>query len=200
MVQVTIELGEDEVAALARTFDNGDPAEVATSFAGLAVREYLDWINGRARYRTLTEEHLARVERIYEAMLPKAEAPSFNRLYNSFNMPHGQAAYVARALGDKTLRHWRGQALRDLLADLERVRGQAMQRQEAGDGDKGLNVRTTRMASIELNRLCDAEFKIDRNFIGPTAKGGVGDQRLVELPADSVMVMIDRVGQEVANA
>ncbi|WP_332767762.1 hypothetical protein [Phenylobacterium sp.] len=100
----------------------------------------------------------------------------------------------------KTLRHWRSQALRDLLADLERVKPQALQRQAAGDGDKGLNVRTTRMASIELNRLCDAEFKVDRNFIGPTAKGGVGDQRLIELPADSVMVMIDRVGQEVANA
>ena len=95
MANITIEVDEDDLSDLSRAFDGGDRQELAVKFAGLALAEHLDWITGRARYRSLTEEHLARIERIYEDMLPETEAPSFNRLYNSFNLPHGQAMYLA---------------------------------------------------------------------------------------------------------
>ncbi len=200
VAQVTIEVDDAQLAELSRAFDGRDAQELAVLFAGLATTEHLNWITGRARHRSLTEEHLSRIQHIYEVMIPETEAPSFNRLYNSFNLPHGQAMYLARALGDMTLRHWRRQAIVDLLADLKRVEAQAQQRQEQQEGDKGINIRTSKMGALELSRMCDAEFKLDRNFIGVTPKGGVGDQRVVELAADSIFTIIGKLEAEVVDA
>lgn len=200
VARITIEVDDAELAELSRAFDGGDPQQLAVKFAGLAMAEHLNWITGRARHRSLTEEHLARIKRIYEVMLSEAEAPSFNRLYNSFNLPHGQAMYLARALSDMTLRHWRRQAIVGLLADLKRVEAQARQRQEAQEGDKGINIHTSKMGALELSRMCDAEFKVDRAFIGVTPKGGIGDQRSVELAADSIVTIIAKLKLEVENA
>ena len=56
------------------------------------------------------------------------------------------------------------------------------------------------MGALELSRMCDAEFKRDRDFIGVTPKGGVGDQRMVELAADSIVTIIAKLEKEVADA
>lgn len=199
MAQVTIEVDDADLAALTRALDGANSQELAATFAALAVTEHLGWILGRTRFRSLTEEHLCRIENLYEAILPESEAPSFGRLYNSFNLPHGQAMYLARALSDKSQRRWRFQAIKDLLADLKRVEPQVELRQKAGEGDEGLSVRTSKIGTRELSALCDIEFKLNRAFVGLTPKGGVGDQRVVELPADSIAVIIAKLEAEVAN-
>jgi hypothetical protein len=199
VVQITIEVNDADLADLARAFDDGNAEDLGTKFATLAMREHLEWITGQSRFRSLTEEHLRRIERIYEAMLPDSEAPSFNRLYNSFNLPHGQAMYLARALSDKSQRKWRDRAIADLLADLKRIEPQVQQRQAADDGAKGLNVRTSKIGARELSALCDNEFKTNRAFVGMTPKGGVGEQRVVELPADSIAIIIATLEAEVAH-
>jgi hypothetical protein len=118
-VKITLMLEDDVGDAIAAAFDRVADRDAACQlFAELSVRHFHEWITGARRYRSLTEQHAAWIEDLYATMLPPTEGPSVDRLYNSFNMPYGQAAYIARTLADKLLAKWRKQALLDLRDDI----------------------------------------------------------------------------------
>jgi hypothetical protein len=101
--KITLTLDDKTAEAIAAAFDRASNRDEACMlFATLAVRHFHAWIAGTGRYRSLTEQYTA-FEDLYDTLLPPTEGPSVSRLYNSFNMPHGQATYIARTLSDKAV-------------------------------------------------------------------------------------------------
>ena len=110
MVQFRVEI-DDATASRISSAIGGDPKRVHGLFGKWAIEELAAWIAGERRFRTLSEQYIAWTEGLYDRVLPPGQVPAFDKLYNDFNMTHGQAAYVVRALSDKRLAQWRKAAL-----------------------------------------------------------------------------------------
>jgi hypothetical protein len=189
-VEIKLSIDDEQADAIAAAFDRqADRGEACRLFASLALDHFYAWISGTRRYRSLTEQQAAWIEDIYERLLPPTEGPSVNRLYNSFNLSHGQAVYVSRVLADKALKQWRKQALKDLAADIEMIWPTA--NGHISKNEKNRVVRTSKLSALELQRLSDEAWRADKSFISPAAKGGIGDQRVFEIAADSVRIIRD---------
>ncbi len=191
-VKITLTL-EDKVGdAIAAAFDRVADRDAACQlFAELSVRHFHEWITGARRYRSLTEQHAAWIEDLYATMLPPTEGPSVDRLYNSFNMPYGQAAYIARTLADKLLAKWRKQALLDLRDDINIAWPTAEKHIKKNELDRVVIVRTSKLAARELQRLCGEIWRKDKSFVSPVPKGSLGEQRTLEIQADSLRMLRD---------
>jgi hypothetical protein len=119
-MKITIDLSEDRIAFLVPALDwppSKTPEELAQAWLPLAVEAWLSWLSGEKRYNSLTEQYTDWIEKIYKDLLP-TEAPSTERLFNSFNVPYGQAQYIARVLNNRETARWREQALDELKAEL----------------------------------------------------------------------------------
>jgi len=99
----------------------GHEQETCTKFAQLAVQQAIDWITGRRRYGSLTEQHADWIEDLFDSFFPN-EAPRAQRLYNNFNLPYGQAQYLARVLNDRSQPRFRARARAELRPGLESLR------------------------------------------------------------------------------
>ena len=118
-MKIMIDLSEEEdrIASLVRGLDwppSKTPDDLAQALLPLAVGAWLSWLSGEKRYNSLTEQYTDWIEQIYKNLLPQTEAPSVDRLFNSFNVPYGQAQYIARVLTNRTLASWRAQAREEL--------------------------------------------------------------------------------------
>jgi hypothetical protein len=197
-VKITLTIDDKVADAIAAAFDRDDREKVdrekvAQSFAQIALFQFHDWIVGARRYRSLTEQYTAWVEELYEALLPPTEGPSVHRLYNSFNMPHGQATYIARILSEKLLKKWRQQALIDLKADIDRAWPAADKFVKKNEGERPVVLHTSKLAALELQRLSDEIWRTDKTFVAPTSKGSLGDQRTLEVPAASLQMLREKL-------
>jgi hypothetical protein len=191
-VKITLTVKDDVGNAIAAAFDRVADRDTACQlFAELSVRHFHEWITGARRYRSLTEQHTAWVEDLYATMLPPTEGPSVDRLYNSFNMPYGQAAYIARTLADKLLTKWRKQALLDLREDINIAWPTAEKHIKKNELDRVVIVRTSKLAARELQRLCDGIWRKDKSFVSPVPKGSLGEQRTLEIQANSLRMLRD---------
>lgn len=192
--KITLTLDDKTADAIASAFDRTADREAAcTEFAELALRHFHGWIAGTRRHRSLTEQHTAWVEDIYDTLLPATEAPTVSRLYNSFNMSHGQASYIARTLSDKTLKKWRQQAIVDLKGDIDLAWPTAEKHIKKGEGDRAVILRTSKLAALELQRFSDEVWRKDKSFVAPMSKGSHGDQRTLEMPAASLQALREKV-------
>ncbi len=120
-MKITIELNDDQAAALERALASPrfkTREDLAQAWLPLAAEAWLGWLSGEKRYNSLTEQYSDWIEQIYARLLPETEAPSAERLFNSFNVPYGQAQYIARVLNNRALARWREHALEQLKAAL----------------------------------------------------------------------------------
>src|SRR4051812_36137853 len=101
-MDITVKLTDSQAACLdsALSLSGSKKAAEYAKFCQLMVELMCDCISGKSRYRSLTEFNIDLVQKIYEALLP-GECPSADRLFNGFNLPPGQAAYIARVLVEK---------------------------------------------------------------------------------------------------
>jgi hypothetical protein len=192
-IKLALTLDDKTADAIAAAFDSDDRDDACKTFATIAIRHFHEWIAGTRRYRSLTEQYTAWVEDFYDQLLPTTEAPSASRLYNSFNMPHGQATYIARILSDKVLKKWRQQAVVDLKADIERAWQTGEKLVKKGDNDRLVVVRTSKLGALELQRFSDEIWRQDKTYVAPTPKGSHGDQRTFEVPAASLQLLREKV-------
>lgn len=112
-----MDLSNNQIAILERAFglERFETCEgLAQALLPLAVGAWLSWLSGEKRYNSLTEQYTDWIDKIYEHLLPQTEAPSVERLFNSFNVPYGQAQYITRVLTNRALASWRGQARKNL--------------------------------------------------------------------------------------
>lgn len=168
-----------------------DEEKVIKGFAEMSLKACADWLAGNKRYRSLTEQYIDWVEQIYLLFLPESEMPSAERIYNSFNMPYGQASYVARVLASKKLVPWRKKALDELYVALKDVEEAA--RGYVTDGDLGqpISIEVSEIALIELSQICSRRKRIDRGYLMPQHGARSGDYRFVSVPACTVVDLID---------
>jgi hypothetical protein len=90
-MEITMDLSDDQITILERAFASSrfKNDELAQAWLQLAAEAWLSWLSGEKRYNSLTEQHIDWIEKIYEHLLPETEAPSAERLFNSFNVPYG---------------------------------------------------------------------------------------------------------------
>lgn len=189
MVRVMVEI-DDAAAARIATAVGGDAAEAHAAFAKWAIEELAAWISGERRFRTLSEQYIAWVEALHDDVLPTSEAPSFDRLYNNFNMTHGQAAYVTRALSDKRLAQWRIAALAAVTRQLEAKRSDAQGFVDRHEPNRAVTLRTSRLGGIELVRLGNEMFAANNAMAPPEPKGSSGDVRTFSIEAQTVLELL----------
>ena len=155
---IEIELSQEDLTVLKTAFGDNITDDVVSTFVGLATKAWLGWISGSERYNSLTEQYTHWVEQIYTSLLPRDEPPSPERLYSSFNIPYGQAQYIARVLGNKALTSWRMQAK---VALLERLREKKPEVDEWLNSEKSIKPSDARTDHITLHRLGYQELKME---------------------------------------
>jgi hypothetical protein len=57
--------------------------------------------------------------------------------------------------------------------------------------DRVVIVRTSKLAARELQRLCGEIWRKDKSFVSPVPKGSLGEQRTLEIQADSLRMLRD---------
>jgi hypothetical protein len=193
---IAVSIPDETKSGLTRAFGpfktKKEEQDAILRFANLAVSALSDWLTGNKRYRSLTEQYIDWVEQVYTDLLPQEEAPSTERIYNSLNMPYGQAAYISRVLASKTLVHWRtiaAKELRDALKDAEK---NARQYVKDGDQGQGVNIQVSQVAVHELIRVCSTRRRSDRSYLMPQPGASSGDFRFVSIPACTIVDLIDK--------
>jgi len=165
---------------LAKT-DGESSSDLLAQFSKIAFMEFYNWVSGAKRYRSITEQYIDWVEQLYTQILPQDEAPSITRIYNSLNIPYGQATYIARVLSAKTLVHWRDIAKRELRAKLYINKELVAQYMKEGSPNQVLHIQISKIASIELDRICSERYRKDNKFLLPQIASSSGDYRFVQI-------------------
>jgi hypothetical protein len=188
--KITIDLAGEDIDAIVAAFGHlEDPQAAPAALAEIAVHHFASWISGARRHRSLSEQYTDWIGSLYERLLPD-EAPSVYRLYNAFNLPYGQAQYIARVLREKSLRRWRELAVKELKAALAQHKREAAEFEKNSEPDQMIAVRISRLANTELARLCDELSRNDRGYLPPRDVRGYGDTRVIEIPARTVTALL----------
>ena len=119
-MEITLDISNDQVDIIKRAFGLErfkTKEDLAKAVLPLAFEAWFNWLSGEKRYNSLTEQYTDWIEKIYDDLLP-TEAPSAERLFNFFNVPYGQAQYIARVLSNCDTARWRTEALNELKAKL----------------------------------------------------------------------------------
>jgi hypothetical protein len=165
--------------------------EAIGKFNQLAFNAISAWLTGTKRYRSLTEQYIDWVEQIYLEFLPKDEMPSAERIYNSMNMPYGQAAYIARVLENKTLVQWRQFAEQELLAALKDTDKDARDYVKKKVPQMDIQICISKLAVQELYRICSYRRRSNKNYLMPKKGAPAGDYLYVGIPAGTIVDLID---------
>jgi hypothetical protein len=161
-MQVTIDLTPEQVEQLERAFI---PSRFETSqdlieaLLPMMAATWLDWITAAKRYNSLTEQYTDWLEQIYAHLLPVDEAPTAERMFNSFNLPYGQAQYIARVLNNRAQAHWRAYALEQLKAKLSARKAEAEQWVKEKRAQDTLELMLFRPSFQELEIFVESLFR-----------------------------------------
>jgi hypothetical protein len=186
-IEITLDIPDELLAALSAAFPEGKPEDVAKHFSEVALRHFAAWITGNRRYRSLTEQYIDWVEDLYTTLMPSTDPPNADRLYNRFNISYGNAQYISRVLSNKRLVHWRKKAFEELADAIESLVPEALRRVKARDEHAPMVLRTTRLPALELAHSCDEICARDREFELPRSKRALGEQRVYEIEAKSIV-------------
>lgn len=193
-VQVTLDLPkqvvDDILFMLQPELGEMDHEKILTAFALLGLEHFYDWMSGRKRCRTLTEQYIIWLEDVYTRLLPPAEVPAYSRLYNRFNIPYGQAGYIIRVLNERELPHLRIRAVEELKRALEKARQTAEQAVGKARPEQPIAVNLSSLASRELCNLANSLYRRFPETLLPQRETGYGDVRTVMVPAKTLIEML----------
>ena len=139
----------------------------------------------------MTEQQIDWIEKIYTDIMPINEKPSYDRLYNDFNLSAGQAQYISRVLTDKKLAHWRNAAINDLKSELESKVGDANELIDGNEGSEPITITIDSIAATELKRIVDMLWKNDRQLLIPRIRGIYAGIKHIDIPAQTLVVVLD---------
>lgn len=157
----------------------------------LALSNFTDWLSGGKRYRSLTEQYIDWIESIYSSFLPESEPPTLDRIYNSFNLPYGQASYIARVISSKTLVRWRKIATEELRTVLQQNAEKAQTYINQGDQGQKISIELSQLAYIELLRICSTLKRKDHSYLMPQSAATSGDFRFITIPSCTLIDLLD---------
>ncbi len=173
-MRVHVELSEEQVQQVEEALREnrfGDPQQMCTVLARLAVTAWVDWLSGGRRHTSLTQQYADWIQVVYEQLLPEDEVPSAERLYSCFNIPYGQAQYIARVLSNKSQAHWRQQALTRLKAAMGAKLPEVDEWMASGETTLNAEITLDKLAYLELKSVCERLFRVDpQGFVLPECR------------------------------
>jgi len=184
-MQITIELSDDQVRQMESAFRRRrleSMDETLGALAQMAADAWVEWLSGNKRYSSLTEQYADWAEDISVSLLPEDEAPSADRLYNSFSIPYGQAQYIARLLNNKTLTQWRQRAMEQLKDRMGEKLGEADDILRGGDATVDIEVIMGKLAYLELRAIYERLFEEDPDTFGLYSARSRGNLYSVAIP------------------
>jgi hypothetical protein len=190
---LTIEVDEASLDKIAEAFNASGPkkAELLKKYAEVAVAQFTDWITGEKRYRSLTGQYIDWIETIYEELLTsEQDRPSAAQIFNSFNMPYGQASYISRVLNEKELTKWRKLGKQELKETLKELEPKARKYIAQRAPERPLTCTLSEAAEIELRRLSEQLRLSDDKFILPIKRSGYGQFKMVDIAAESIIKLL----------
>jgi hypothetical protein len=198
VAKINIELSDEQMWSIKRCFRQArfnDPERIASELAQLAVSSWIDWLAGAKRYTSLTEQHADWLEAIYVHLLPDDEAPAVDRVYNSFNVPYGQAQYISRVLSEKALTRWRRRAADALKLAMEAKLADVNVWIERGDTEANAEIIIDRLAYLELRIIVERLFKRNPDDISPPQVRSAANVYSIRIPA----ICFRRIYDELAS-
>jgi len=194
-LRVQLDIDDQRATGCARRILARDPADadearrVVEAVMAIALDEYVDWMAGDDRPRSLTELQTERLERLFDG--PAAGRPLRNRLYNDFSLSYGQATYMARVLADRFQTRWRADAVDELLQALKAQSDAARRNVSGGDGSAPLVVRLSSLARREFDLTFEQLVSQGQNLQNPTSQPSVGDLRYLLVASSVIVTMHD---------
>jgi hypothetical protein len=91
--------------------------EILGQIGQMAMREWLDWLSGRKRYGSISDEAVERIFEIFTQLVPERE-PSIDVLTNVLGIPYGRARYICQVIGQRQFHLLNEQALGQLRQSL----------------------------------------------------------------------------------
>jgi hypothetical protein len=199
---ITIQLSEEQVADLQGAFESlteAKPPNLSAdqfqSIAQLAAESWIDLVAGRNRYRSLTEQYLNWLDKIYAHVLTDEE-PSERRLYTRLHFPYGQAQYLARILREQHLGSWRKRSLHQLRAELEAKRTDAKKFVKDGRGEEQVALNISKGSKVELDNILGTLVERRVQGISPVKTvGSMGSSVAVLIVASNIEPVIQEIDQ-----
>lgn len=185
-MEISMNLTDGQIAILERAFASSDLKNEALAQVSLSLAfdNWLNWLAGKKRYNSLTEQYIDWFEQIYDHLLPETEAPSVERLFNSFNVPYGQAQYIARVLNNRDTARWRDYARKELKAQLLRQKEEIDRCIAKGDELAPIEIVLSKTAARELRAITNGLLRESRREEDmPHVSGSVGDFVAVTIAA-----------------
>jgi hypothetical protein len=185
-MQLCVEVNDDQVSSIVTAFGLGSLSEAERDralkqFCQVAVKMQTEWIAGRARYRSLTDLNLQIVQELYETILPD-EQPTPHALFNNFNLPYGQAAYLARVLAEKDIQKWRTAALKELALSVSDLMDEKKDVNDKVAKDTFARLEISVAAARELKNVCDDIKKCEpKTFMLPEYGSPNGSYLIVKI-------------------
>jgi hypothetical protein len=179
-MKITVDLNDEQIAFLLRALDWPEEKrdELAQAWLLLADEAWVSWLSGGKRYTSLSEQYTDWIEKIYNRFLPD-DPPSVDRLSNSFNVPYGQAQYMARVLKERNTAEWRDKALTELKERLSE-KEKKITSEEWRDVDKA-DINMSKSAAIQLERIIWDLYRQSPEDVDIPSRSGWGDLTAVKI-------------------
>jgi len=166
--------------------------------ASLAVEEWSDTLLGITRFRSMTELYINWLRRIFLRLLTNVD-PDEKSLVTRFNLPYGQASYIARVLREEDTISSRRKWLEKLEVELSRRLLEARQWVKDGRGEETMEFYMHKYARREL-------YMIIGNLLGtgqPTRQvrntSTVGDYSFMLICSSDIEKILNEVSIERAR-
>lgn len=195
-MKVETELSQKQVQELANILKScryDSLSDAVSVLVELAVNSWIDWLSGDARYTSLTEQYTEWIEQIYTYILSEDEPPSVDRLYNSLNIPFGQAQYITRVLSNKTLTHWRSKAIEQLKSVMDNKINEVDEWIENDEPYLRAEIVIDKLSYLELKSICDRLFRLHASEMMPPNYNSRGGLYQVQIPAVTFRLIYDEL-------
>ena len=119
--KVSFELDESIFRSLSLRFpDITDKEKLVSSLANLAIREWELWFSARLRPKSISALNQERIQMIYQdSSIYLSKRVTRGVLFNQFNLPYGEAAYLERVFVEKDAPELRETSLKKIIDDLD---------------------------------------------------------------------------------
>jgi len=99
--------------------------------------------------------------------------------------------FISRVLNEKELTRWRQTGLLELKTALTAKADDANAYVQRGEQTQTILITLSELADIELKRMCDHLQLIDSSFLLPERKTGYGQSKRVEIPAATILRLLE---------
>lgn len=202
-MRIELDVDDEQVAFLASALkfpsDGNGRQEALQRFCAFSLEIVTEWMKGTTRPRTLTEQYIVWLTKIYEEFFPD-EIPSATHLYNHLSIPYGQAQYIARVLNENSIAQWRIKGKQHLLNALNKKKTDAEEEVKGNSPDLGISVIVHKNCGIELARVYTELRQVTPDVFQPKKKAAFADDVEFEIPAETLLKTIEFLEQEIQES